>query len=118
MNHYLEYKKRNDLEKKILKYDDSDLKDILIRNKNLIKEFSSLSSSEIDKKIKNINNTTITNLLINNIDISEINSELDKINKYEIKDIVKENFPLDEPRELQLETISKIYDAIEKDINI
>ncbi|ALT68978.1 helicase C-terminal domain-containing protein [Methanobrevibacter millerae] len=114
MNHYLEYKKRNDLEKKILKYDDSDLKDILIRNKNLIKEFSSLSSSEIDKKIKNINNTTITNLLINNIDISEINSELDKINKYEIKDIVKENFPLDEPRELQLETISKIYDAIEK----
>lgn len=114
MNHYSKYKERNKLERKIFKYDDSDLKNILVKNKSRINEFALLSSLDFDNKIKNIDHDTIANLLINNMDITEINDELNELNKYEIKDIVKENFPFDEPRELQLETISKIYDAIEK----
>lgn len=114
MNHYAEYKKINEMEKKIFKYNDSDLKNILIENKKLIKEFSSLTSSEFEIIINNINHETITKLLLNNLDINQINIELDKLDKYTVKNIVKENFPFDEPRELQLETISKIYDAIEE----
>ena len=114
MNHYANYKKRNETERKIFQYNDSDLANILINNKDSINELVSLTPSEIDEKIKNFNHGTIANLLLNNLDMDKINTELDKLNKYEIKTVVKDNFPKENPRELQFETISKIYDAIEK----
>ena len=83
MNHYSEYKERNKLERKIFKYDDSDLKTILVKNKSRIKDFALLSSSDFDKKMKNISHETISNLLINNMDTDKINAELDKIDKYD-----------------------------------
>ena len=109
-----DYKKRNNLEKKLFKYSDADLINILIKNQDLIEEFYSLTPPEIKEKMKNINYEKIAELLLDNLFDDEINAALESIDEYKINSIVKDNFPFEEHRELQLETISKIYDAIEK----
>ena len=114
MNKYDNFKKGNDLEKRLFKYSDSDLINLLIKKQDLIEEFYSSTPEEIREKMNNINYEKIANLLLNNLFDDEINSSLESLEEYEVKRIVRENFPFEEPRELQLETISKIYDAIEK----
>ena len=114
MYDYNDYKKINELEKRLFKYSDNDLIDILIKNQDLIEEFYSSTPQEITKKMNNINYEKIAELLIDSLYDHEINSALESLDEYEVKTIVKDNFPFKEPRELQLETISKIYDAIEK----
>lgn len=98
------------LEKKLFKYDEKDLIKILINNKTSIEDLCDLT----DKQIKNINLSynQIANLILNNLKTEEIISELDNLEQHKIEDIILENFPFDNPRELQLETISKIYNAI------
>ena len=113
MNDYNYYKKRNELEKKLFKYNDTDLINILVDNRDLIEEFYSCTPQEIKEKMKNINHEYLAELLLNNLFDREIDNALESLDKYEVKTIVKDNFPCKEPRELQLEAISKIYDAIE-----
>ena len=107
------YKKENELEKRLFKYKKSDLIKILLEKEDLIEEFYTSSHSEVEEILKNINYDKIAELLNNNLFINEINTELDKLDEENIPKIIKDNFPSKEPRELQLETISKIYDAIE-----
>jgi Rad3-related DNA helicase len=114
MYDYNDYKKINELEKRLFKYSDDDLIDILIKNQDLIEEFYSSTPQEITEKMKNINYEKIAELLIDSLFDDEINRDLESLEEYEVKTIVKDNFPFEEPRELQLETISKIYDAIEQ----
>ena len=114
MNDYDNFKKGNELEKKLFKYSDNDLINLLIKNQDLIEEFYSSTPQEIHEKMKNINHEKIANLLLNNLLDHEITTALESLDEYEVKAIVKDNFPYEKPRELQLETISKIYDAIEK----
>ena len=42
------------------------------------------------------------------------NNELDAFDGYVPHEFIKDHFPYEKPRTLQLETISKIYDAIEE----
>ncbi|WP_058739258.1 helicase C-terminal domain-containing protein [Methanobrevibacter millerae] len=98
------------LEKKLFKYDEKDLISIIIKYKDYINPLKDLTTEQI----MNINfDYNLISKLIMNYMYDEIYSELDNFNEYKVPDIVKENFPFEKPRELQLETISKIYDAIE-----
>lgn len=114
MNETNKIKTKQKLEKELFKYDDKDLINILIENKDLIEEFYSMTSLQIDENLKNISHERIKELLFNNLLNFEIEKNLKNLKKYEVKKIVKDNFPKEQPRELQLETISKIYDAIEE----
>ena len=114
MNNIDEYKLRNELEKKIFKYNDSDLIDIIIKNQKLTDESDSMSSREFEDNIKKINHNQIADLILDNFNSDKINAELNKIKPMTIKPVIKKNFPYENPREMQLETISRIYDAIEK----
>lgn len=114
MNSYNNYKKLNDIEKRLFKYSDEDLINILVENHDLIEEFYTSSAEEISEKMKNVNHEKIAELLTDNLMNSEIDDALKSIDECDVPSIVKENFPSNEVRELQYETISKIYNAIEK----
>lgn len=106
------YEYDEELEIKLFKYDENDLIKILIKNKNSIDALNDLTENQINTT--NFNYNQIVNLILRNLKTDEINSELKKFKQYKVKEIVKKNFTFKKSRELQLETISKIYDAIEK----
>lgn len=103
------------LEQTAFEHSEEDLFDILMKNKELFKEFDKLSSAELyGKKKEYVNNSEkILNILLKKFDIDYLIEELGNYDKYQINPIVKEHFTYDKPRKYQLETISKIYDAIE-----
>ena len=100
-----------ELEKKLFKYDERDLINIILKYKNSIDLLKNLTSDQIINI--NFDYNLISKLIINSLS-DEIYSELENLKEYEVPNIVRENFPSEKPRELQLETISKIYNAIEK----
>ena len=104
------------LEETVFEHSEEDLFNILVKNKDLFDEFNKISSEELySKKKEYMNNSNkLLKILLKKIEITDLINELDKFEKYQIKPIVKKNFPYEKPRKYQLETISKIYDAIEK----
>lgn len=103
------------LEQTAFEHSEEDLFDILIKNKELFSEFDKYTSEELyQKKNEFINDSSkLLRILLKRLDITQIIYELNKYDKYQIKPIVEKFFTYEKPRKYQLETISKIYDAIE-----
>jgi len=114
MSNSNDYKTRNEIEKKLFKYDDCDLISIIIENQDLIDGFDSLAPREFKKNVNDMNHNKLVDLILDNFYPHEINREFEKINPFAIKPIIKKSFPYKNARELQLETISRINDAIEE----
>ncbi|MBR3112831.1 MAG: hypothetical protein IKH29_03855 [Methanobrevibacter sp.] len=104
------------LEQVAFEHDEEDLFEIIVQNKDLFEEFEKFSSEELyEKKNEYINNMDkMLKILSKTIEIDTLINEITKFDKYQVNPIVKKHFPYKNPRKYQLETISKIYDAIEK----
>lgn len=103
------------LEEIVFEHSEENLFEILINNKELFNQFKKISTSDMLKnKFDYINNSEkLLKILLDKLDIEYITTQIKKNEKYKVKPIVKKHFPHQTPRKYQLETISKIYDAIE-----
>ena len=104
------------LEQTAFEHSEEDLFDILINNKELFSEFDKITLNELREKKNEFTNDSnkLLKILLKKLDIAQIIEELNKYEKYQINPLVEKYFPYEKPRKYQLETISKIYDAIEK----
>lgn len=106
-----DYKKQQEIKKELFKCDERDLITLIINKKGLIEEYDNLSENELINKLENHSVNKLINIIMVNF---EVNDLINNLENSDINPIIKENFPYPHPRELQLETISKIYNAIEK----
>ena len=104
------------LEQVAFEHSEKDLFEILVQNKDLFNEFQKISCEELYEKESEYTNNMdkLLRILCKKIEIDDLINEINKFDKYKLNPLVKKHFTYEKPRKYQLETISKIYEAIEK----
>ena len=106
----LDYEKQQEIEKELYKCSEKDLITLIINKKDLIGEYKDLSGNELIDQMEKKSINQLINIIMQNFEVDDL---INNLESSEINPIIKDNFPYPHPRELQLETISKIYNAIE-----
>ena len=106
----LDYEKQQKIEKELYKCSEKDLITLIINKKDLIGEYKDLFGNELIDQMEKKSINQLINIIMQNFEVDDL---INNLESSEITPIIKDNFPYPHPRELQLETISKIYNAIE-----